>query len=172
MTRHPLHPALHLLGLLLLTACGLTDDTPAITQQALIDTLNSEQRPLLLDVRSRREFQSGHIAGALNVDIRELPQRLRQLEPYRHNQVIIYCETGSRARHAVHSLKDAGFTNIALLDGDMTAWRHQRLPLKRGRGSPIIPEPAPAPAPALASTPAASDKLPGTAPPNTDRPSS
>ena len=164
MTRHPLHPALHLLGLLLLTACGLTDDTPTITQQALIGTLNSEQRPLLLDVRSRREFQSGHIAGALNVDIRELPQRLRQLEPYRHNQVIIYCETGTRARHAIPTLKDAGFTKLALLDGDMTAWRGQRLPLKRGRGSPIIPEPAPAPAPARAATPEADENLRGAAP--------
>ena len=135
------------LTILLASACsGLFDDTPSLSQQALLSKLKATQTWLLVDVRSATEFRHGHLPGAINIDIRQLPRALSRLQAYQHNEVIVYCETGSRARHAIPVFKDAGFTQLELLDGDMGAWRRARLPSERGRGSPKYPPPAAAPA--------------------------
>jgi len=136
-----------LLALLLNGCGGLFDDTPSLSQQQLLDKLQQADRPLLLDVRSAKEFRSGHIPGAVNIDIRGLSGGLARLGAYRYNEVVVYCETGSRARHAIPLLKDAGFTHLLLADGDMSGWRRARLPAQRGQGEPVFPQPAPEPAP-------------------------
>ena len=130
-----------------LSGCGgVFDATPSVTQQQLLERLKQAQRPLLLDVRTAGEFKHGHIPGAVNVDIRQLQRALPRLSDYRHNEVIVYCETGARARSAIPVLKDAGFTQLLLADGDMSGWRRSRLPAERGNGKPVFPQPAPAPA--------------------------
>ena len=126
---------------------GVFDATPSVTQQQLLEKLKQQDRPLLLDVRTAGEFRHGHIPGAVNIDIRQLERALPRLGNYRHNEVVIYCETGARARSAIPMLKDAGFTRLVLADGDMSGWRRSRLPAERGNGKPVFPQPAPAPAP-------------------------
>ena len=138
-----------------LSGCGgVFDATPSVSQQQLLEKLKQDQRPLLLDVRTVAEFSHGHIPGAVNVDIRQLQRALPRLSDYRYNEVIVYCETGSRARSAIPILRDAGFTQLLLADGDMSGWRRARLPAERGNGKPVLPQPAAAPAAALANTPA------------------
>jgi rhodanese-related sulfurtransferase len=135
-----------LFGSLLGGCGGAFDATPSVTQQQLLEKLTQADRPLLLDVRTAGEFKHGHIPGAVNIDIRQLQRALPRLADYRHNEVIVYCETGARARSAIPLLKDAGFTRLALADGDMSGWRRARLPAERGNGKPVLPPPAAAPA--------------------------
>lgn len=149
-------PALLLFALLstLLGGCGgMFDDTPSVTQQQLLEKLKQQDRPLLLDVRTVGEFKHGHIPGAVNIDIRQLERALPRLSDYRYNEVVVYCETGARARSAIPMLKEAGFTRLALAEGDMSGWRRSRLPAERGTGNAILPQPAPEPTPP-AATPA------------------
>ena len=145
-----------LAGLLVLltSACGgLFDQTPSLSQQALAGKLQQSDQPLLLDVRSPQEFRAGHIPGAINIDVRRLPHGLPQLSAYHHNEVVVYCETGSRARYALSILRDEGFEWLELLDGDMGGWRRARLPAERGAGSPVYPRPQAAPSPAPTPAP-------------------
>jgi len=72
----------------------------------------------LIDVRSRAEYDSGHIDGAINLDVQaiqagSLPQVAKTQKVY------VYCRSGSRSGQAASILKSAGFQNVIDL-GAMT----------------------------------------------------
>jgi phage shock protein E len=82
------------------------------------------QPHLLLDVRTPAEFSGGHIPGAVNIALQNLPQRLAELPKDR--PLVIYCRSGNRSRQAQQYLAQAGFTNTFDLGG-IIAWQAQGL---------------------------------------------
>lgn len=78
---------------------------------------------LILDVRTRAEFSSGHIPGAVNIPHDELATRLSELDSEADRPVVVYCGSGRRAGLASTVLLDAGYTNVLHLEGDMNAWQ-------------------------------------------------
>jgi len=84
--------------------------------------------PLLLDVRSVQEFESGHVPGAINIPVQVLADRLKDLEGREAETLIVYCEAGPRARHARWLLHGAGFEYIGLMIEHMKRWRAFGLP--------------------------------------------
>ena len=75
----------------------------------------------ILDVRSAREYNSGHVPGAINIGHTEISAHLERFRPYANIDVVVYCERGVRARMAQSTLIQAGFTNVYHLTGDMHA---------------------------------------------------
>ena len=127
-----LHLPITLLALALLAGCGLFDDTPKVSQQQFLQQMQGATPPLVLDVRSRGEFRAGHIPGAVNLPVNDLARSLRSIERFKGKEVVVYCATGSRSRYAIRQLSSAGFKQVKQLEGDMRAWRGQRLPTERG----------------------------------------
>jgi rhodanese-related sulfurtransferase len=80
---------------------------------------------LILDVRSPKEFASGHIPNALNISHNVIAERLAEIERYRDVTVVVYCESGVRAGRATSILTASGFTKVRHLAGDMSAWRER-----------------------------------------------
>ena len=62
----------------LVRALGL-ERTPILPQADLVRQLEGESAPLVLDVRTEAEFAAGHVPGALNIPLDELPGRLAEL---------------------------------------------------------------------------------------------
>jgi rhodanese-related sulfurtransferase len=102
----------------------------------LVERLATPAEFLVLDVRSSKEFQAGHVPGARHIPHTELPQRLTELVGYQQKTVVVYCESGVRAKKAFRVLQTAGFVNVRHLQGDMAAWRDQGLPLTIPAGRP------------------------------------
>jgi rhodanese-related sulfurtransferase len=78
---------------------------------------------VVLDVRSAREYRSGHVAGALHIPHGSVGARLDELQPHKDREIVVYCEAGVRARIAQSALTKAGFERVYHLTGDMAAWR-------------------------------------------------
>ena len=75
---------------------------------------------LLLDVRTPAEFAQGHLPGALNIPVVELPDRLAELGgPDR--DVVVYCRSGMRSARAATVLRRAGYRAVHDL-GAMNNW--------------------------------------------------
>ena len=74
----------------------------------------------LVDVREREEFAAGHIAGAVNIPVTELGDRLGEI-PDRAQPVFV-CRSGSRSKAACAIALRAGFVAVANLEGGMLAW--------------------------------------------------
>jgi rhodanese-related sulfurtransferase len=71
------------------------------------------------------------VPGAANIEYRQIPSRLADLAVLRDREVVVYCEVGPRAQVAQDVLRQAGFTNVRHLRGDMRAWRQGGLPMTR-----------------------------------------
>lgn len=83
---------------------------------------------LLLDVRTPQEFAEGHIEGAINIALQELPRRLSELP--QDQPIVLYCRSGNRSRDALHILRNAGYTAVYDMGG-IIDWERQGLPTVR-----------------------------------------
>ncbi|MEO6197870.1 MAG: metalloregulator ArsR/SmtB family transcription factor [Dehalococcoidia bacterium] len=88
-------------------------------------------KAVLLDVRTRQEFDAGHLRGAVNIPIDELPERLGELP--RDRQVITYCrgEYCLFADEAAELLRAHGF-DVVRLKGGWPEWQSEGRPVKIG----------------------------------------
>ncbi len=64
----------------------------------------------LIDVRTEEEFQKDALSGAVNIPINILSQVPQILD--KHSDIIVYCGTGARSKHAHDILDSHGFNNI------------------------------------------------------------
>jgi rhodanese-related sulfurtransferase len=86
----------------------------------------------ILDVRTAGEYQSGHIANALQanwLDPKEFKNRTQHLD--KSKTVYIYCQSGGRSASAQEVLIQAGF-KVLNLEGGMSNWRMQQMPIEGG----------------------------------------
>lgn len=84
------------------------------------DTLQTvSQERTLVDVRDAKEFQSGHIPGALNIPLNDLRERHGELPA---KSLVVYCQVGLRGHVATRLLTQLGFDVINLSGGYQT-WK-------------------------------------------------
>lgn len=85
---------------------------------------------LILDVRTKGEFESGHLPGAINMDFFG-PLFEREINALdRDRPIIIYCQTGRRSESATEVLKKAGFSKVSDLKGGFKAWKSAAYPVE------------------------------------------
>lgn len=100
-----------------------------ITSIELLERMQSNEPPILIDVRSKKELQRGYIEGAKHIYIKEFKSHLNDLEQYKDKDIIVYCYKGPRAEVAEEILLDAGFKNVYDLKGHIKEWKKNKLPL-------------------------------------------
>ena len=116
------------LWLAALVSCSADPVQSSISQAELADRLGTGSAPLIIDVRTRTEFGSGHIPSAVNIPYTGLPGGIRELDPASDREIVVYCEVGGRSMAAASALRGAGFSTVLHLEGDMSAWRASQLP--------------------------------------------
>ncbi|MHC4204917.1 MAG: rhodanese-like domain-containing protein [Planctomycetota bacterium] len=99
-----------------------------ISQAQFQEWMEKKSELCILDVRSVREYNSGHVPGAINIGHTEISEHIDKTMPYKDKDVVVYCERGVRARMAQSTLVKSGFSSVYHLTGDMDAWRKAGLP--------------------------------------------
>ncbi len=101
------------------------DNLQDLTPDELQAKLSSH--PLIIDVRTPREFRSGHIEGALSVP---LGNESAMLDRWPLDaEVVLICKTGHRSQAAAATLLSNGFERVFHLKGGMDAWRRAGKPM-------------------------------------------
>jgi len=96
-------------------------------QQAVM--LINRSNAVVLDVREKKEFESGHIVDAINIPQSKLSQRITELEKHKEKPVVVVCKMGQHSGEACKTLQQAGFTQVSRLAGGIAEWKAQSLPL-------------------------------------------
>lgn len=99
-----------------------------ITAVALSEQMNSSTSPLVVDVRSEKEWAAGHISGSVNLPLNHLRERLAGIPLDR--MVVVHCEGGYRSAIAASLLARAGRRDVLDLVGGFKAWVASKLPLQ------------------------------------------
>ncbi|MBE9915294.1 FAD-dependent oxidoreductase [Paenibacillus donghaensis] len=87
--------------------------SPTITLEDIKE--RNKENTILLDVRTRQEFEQGHIPDAVNIPLDELRDRLDQLDSSK--KLLVYCQVGLRGYTAVRILRQKGFNAVNLTGG-------------------------------------------------------
>lgn len=93
----------------------------------------------ILDVRTRDEYNSGHIAGSFLADWTrpdEFSERIKSLDI--NKPVYTYCLSGARSQAAAAQLRAAGFKEVYNLAGGVVAWSRALMPLEGVQRTPQI----------------------------------
>ena len=101
---------------------GLATSSFAVTNvQDLTAAIASTKPPLVVDVRTTREWNAGHVEGAVHIPLGELARRASELP--RDRTVATMCEGGYRSSLAASVLSRAGIDQLVNVTGGMAAWR-------------------------------------------------
>ncbi len=105
-------------------------DKPTVTGSAAPEALPDRDGQLakklvadgavLLDVRTRAEFDSKHLPGALHIPVGSLGSRLSEVERAagdKSKPIIVYCASGARSARAKQMLLKAGYRRVMNLGG-------------------------------------------------------
>jgi rhodanese-related sulfurtransferase len=91
------------------------------------DRINKNPNAILLDVRSEAEFKGtafrttyGHFKNAININVVELEERMKELDKYKEREVLVYCSHSVRSPRAAMMLNQNGFKNVANLAGGVS----------------------------------------------------
>lgn len=66
---------------------------------------------VIVDVRSDWEFESGHVKGALNIPLDQVPSRIAEFKAM-GKPIVVYCKSGGRSGMAAGILQQNGITNV------------------------------------------------------------
>ncbi len=100
----------------------------AITPNNLVNLVNREGA-VIVDVRDKKEYGNGHIAGALNVPFSAIDSRVGELVPYKEKPVVLVCKMGQHAGSIGRKLRAQGFEDVRRLSGGMAEWGANSLPV-------------------------------------------
>jgi rhodanese-related sulfurtransferase len=93
--------------------------------------LINQGKGVVLDVREPSQFAVGHVRDAKNIPLNELPKRISELEKFKSKSVIVTCQSGMQSAKAALQLKKAGFNEVVSLNGGLSAWQAQGLPVAK-----------------------------------------
>ena len=101
-----------------------------ITARDLVERLAAGAA--VVDVRSRAEWEAGHIPGVPNIPAGEIADRLGELPAAR--PLVVHCQGGTRSAIAASLMDAHGLTGIVDLPGGFTEWEREGLPVVREAG--------------------------------------
>lgn len=107
-----LSAALVALSLITLAACAPKAQYHLISAEEAKERLDSGDALVLVDVRTKEEFDAGHIESALLLPNEEILDTPPELLPDKNAEILIYCRSGNRSAQAAKKLVAMGYTNV------------------------------------------------------------
>lgn len=118
------------LGILILSGCTSvkTDEKTSNTfEQITADEakaiMDSEESYVILDVRTKGEYDSGHIEGAILIPDYEVGTKAESVLSDKDELILVYCRSGNRSKNAASELAALGYTNVKEFGG-IIGWKY------------------------------------------------
>jgi len=117
-------------------ACATSVRHDRVEPAALLVEIDAGRAPTIVDVRTRREYDAGHVPGAVHIPFYAVFAHEDELPIPRERTVVVYCAHGPRAGVAKLALWLAGYEDIRYLDGHMGGWKARGLPVQVSTSQP------------------------------------
>lgn len=86
-----------------------TDDANSLIDNGRIE--------VVLDVRTDLEYNVGHYPGSIHIPSGEIASKVMDIIPNPNTSILVYCNTGQRARRAAELLQKMGYSNVRYIAG-------------------------------------------------------
>ena len=112
-----------LIALLLVTGCGKDSNTSetkgdtkasvqSITCAKMRNMLDEEKDVVLIDVRTKAEYDEQHLSKAINIPNENIKDIKNYEEITKDTKIIVYCKSGSRSSNSANELVNMGYKNV------------------------------------------------------------
>ena len=97
---------------LLSTLAVLLGVTAALAGCSSSEPVDLSDDTVIIDVRTPAEFASGHLDGAINIDVQSADFAAQVMELDKEGDYFIYCRSGNRSGQAISQMSQMGFTDM------------------------------------------------------------
>ena len=125
---HPLMVAAWVLTLAMFLFYERRKSGKAVTPAQATALINKEDA-VIVDIRTKKEWSTGHITNAKHIPVADLDRRMDELNKYKQRPIIVVCNLGQASGAATRKLKAEGFENAVRLSGGIAEWKAQSLPV-------------------------------------------
>lgn len=94
----------------------LADFESIEAKQAIVILINDENTTLL-DVRTPKEYNEGHLKNAKHIPMQILSENLNMLKEDKNKRILVYCRSGNRSIKASRILEENGYTPLNIKGG-------------------------------------------------------
>jgi len=95
-----------------------------ITAEEAHQLIKTKKDVIVIDVRTKGEFKSGHIPGSKSIPVGEIASRINEIEKYKDTPIIVHCASGGRSPAAVRVLLKHNFSNIHHMNRGLSGWKY------------------------------------------------
>lgn len=95
-----------------------------ITPDEVKKMIDNKEDFVILDVRGKGEYESGHLPGAISLPVAELPFKATKVLPDKDKCIVVYCLSGGRSKRAAMGLERMGYTNVMDMGG-INGWKYE-----------------------------------------------
>lgn len=94
------------------------------------DKLRQNTNTVVLDVRTKDEYDQAHIPGAVLLDFNSpnFDQELAKLD--KSKTYLVHCAAGGRSARAAGKMEKLNFPSVFNLEGGLTAWKKEGKPVE------------------------------------------
>ena len=86
------------------------------------ELMEKENGYVLLDVRTKEEYESGHIPHSINLPLGDIGASPISILPDKSQMILVYCRSGNRSRQASEKLVKLGYTSVVEIGG-INSWK-------------------------------------------------
>jgi len=95
-------------SVLLLSGCSSSKPAPGTANPRAL----AEAGAKIIDVRTAEEYNSGHLAGAINIPHDQIGEKIAKVTTNKSDPLLIHCRSGKRSAVATATLEAQGFSNV------------------------------------------------------------
>lgn len=106
----------------------LFSSVPSMDIETYLSDYKGKNNHILIDVRTPKEFKSGHVAKAKNIPLNTISKKMNNIP--KDKTVVLMCRTSNRSGMAARQLAAAGYDNIINLKGGILLWQAKGHPVK------------------------------------------
>lgn len=88
-----------------------------ITPEQAREEMENEKGLILLDVRTQKEYQEGHLTDSILIPLDSIEQNIEEKITNKNQTILVYCRSGSRSKQAAMLLINKGYTKVIDIGG-------------------------------------------------------
>jgi rhodanese-related sulfurtransferase len=101
------------------------------TVAEVLKRLQNGETLSLIDVREDREWEQGHLPGAVHMARGVIERDIEQAIPDKSKELILYCGGGFRSVLSAESLQKMGYLKVISMDGGWRGWNEAKGPVEK-----------------------------------------
>lgn len=116
-----------LVFLLVIAACTKNEEKAVkvnvISASEAKTLIDENENEVIIDVRSREEFNEKHIKDAVSIPVAIIEENIENVASSKDTLILLYCKSGKRAEEAAKTLMKLGYTNVHSF-GSIDNWEY------------------------------------------------